>query len=319
MSFSTKRRSLRLIGFRATDMHPYIGALRPHHWTKNLIIFAAPLFNFSFNPATIFNSLLAFCLFCCISSSFYLLNDIADIESDRRHPVKCQRPIAAGKVPVSVAAGMSLTLLGGSIGLGLYHSFALGLTLICYALLQLAYNLRLKRIVLLDIIVIASGFVIRACAGAVATRVDLSVWFLVCTAMLALFLAIEKRKAELRRGGGTRSVLKRYSPSLLLRLENVATTGTLMSYALWSAGLGLQGATTPWMMLTFPFVLYGVFRYQLLSDPQGQPGDQQTVAKEQTERPEGVLLTDKPLLLTVFTWGLVAFSILWLEHQGLIQ
>ena len=301
-------------------MYPYIGALRPHHWTKNLIIFAAPLFNFSFNIATVLNSLFAFCLFCCISSSFYLLNDIADIESDRRHPVKCERPIAAGKVPISAAAGMSLALLGGSIGLGLYHSFSLGLILIGYALLQLAYNLKLKRIVLLDIIVIASGFVIRACAGAAATNVELSVWFLVCTAMLALFLAIEKRKAELRRGGSTRSVLKRYSPSLLLRLENVATTGTLMSYALWSAGLGLEGATTPWMMLTFPFVLYGVFRYQLLSDPHGQlGGDQQEMAKERTERPEGVLLTDKPLLLTVFTWGLVAFSILWLEQQGLIQ
>ena len=173
-----------------------------------------------------------------------------------------------------------------------------------------------------DIITISSGFVLRACAGAAATGIDLSVWFLVCTAMLALFLAIEKRKAELRRGGNTRSVLKRYSLSLLLRLENIATTGTLMSYALWSAGTQIGGsATTPWMLLTFPFVLYGVFRYQLLSDPvevwQDSAGEPMLV--EHTERPEKVLLTDGPLLLTVASWGITALAILWLERHGLIQ
>lgn len=300
-------------------------ALRPRHWTKNLIVFAALLFDFGFSPERIAHSLFAFVAFCAISSSFYLFNDIVDIESDRRHPVKCKRPIAAGLVPVPTATVMAFCLLSVSIAWGLIHSAALGATLIGYALLQFAYNLRLKRLVLLDIITIASGFVLRAFAGAVSTGITLSVWFLVCTAMLALFLAIEKRKAELRQGGSARSVLKRYSPSLLLRLENVATTGTLMSYALWSAGLQIKGATTPWMMLTFPFVLYGVFRYQLLSDPKenwqiDSPQTAVTVAlKERTERPEEVLLSDRPLLITVLAWAVVAFSVLWLEHNGIIH
>ena len=118
-----------------------------------------------------------------------------------------------------------------------------------------------------------------------------------------------------------RSVLKRYSLSLLLRLENIATTGTLMSYALWSVGVGLEGSATPWMLLTFPFVLYGVFRYQLLSDPvevwQDSPGEPASI--EHTERPEKVLLTDRPLLLTVACWGMTALAILSLEHHGFIQ
>ncbi|MGB3298804.1 MAG: decaprenyl-phosphate phosphoribosyltransferase [Phormidesmis sp.] len=300
---------------------PYLLALRPHHWTKNLIIFAAPLFNFDFSSAILFNSLLAFGLFCGLSSSFYLFNDIVDVEADRRHPVKCNRPIASGAVPVAVAFCMAISLLVGTLFIGLMSSPLLGLTLVAYAALQVAYNLRLKRLVLLDIITISTGFVLRACAGAAATGIDLSAWFLVCTAMLALFLAIEKRKAELRRGGSTRSVLKRYSLSLLLRLENIATTGTLMSYAIWSVGSQLGGATTPWMLLTFPFVLYGVFRYQLLSDPvetwQNGPGE--PAAIEHTERPEKVLLTDRPLLLTVACWGITALTILLLEQQGLIQ
>ena len=298
----------------------YLLALRPHHWTKNFIVFAAPLFNFDFSPAVLLNSLLAFCLFCGLSSSFYLFNDIVDVESDRRHPVKCNRPIASGAVPVAVAFCMAICLLIGTLFAGLAHSYLLGLTLAAYAVLQVAYNLRLKRLVLLDIITISSGFVLRACAGAAATSIDVSVWFLVCTAMLALFLAIEKRKAELRRGGSTRSVLKRYSLSLLLRLENIATTGTLMSYALWSAGSQIGGSTTPWMLLTFPFVLYGVFRYQLLSDPVEvwQEGAGGPTLVEHTERPEKVLLTDRPLLLTVACWGVTALAILWLEQQGLI-
>ncbi|MGP1381925.1 MAG: decaprenyl-phosphate phosphoribosyltransferase [Thainema sp.] len=302
-------------------LFPYLFACRPHQWSKNLIVFAAPLFNFTLDIEIVLNSLFAFLLFCFISSSFYLLNDIADVKSDRHHPIKCKRPIAAGLVSVPVAFIMALGLMSSSIALGLHHSLGLGLILISYALLQLAYNLKLKRTPLLDIIAIASGFVLRACAGATATHIDLSVWFLVCTAMLALFLAIEKRKAELRQGGSTRSVLKRYSLALLSRMENIVTTGTLMSYALWSAGFQAGGASTPWMMLTFPFVLYGVFRYQLLSDPKeyGHSDTIEIARQEHTERPEEVLLSDRPLLLTVAAWAATAFTILWLNKHGVIQ
>jgi decaprenyl-phosphate phosphoribosyltransferase len=294
-------------------------ALRPRQWTKNLIVFAAPLFAFNLQPSALLSAGIAFVLFCAASSSFYLLNDIADVAADRQHPVKCKRPIAAGLVKVPVAVGLAIGLLGLALGLGWLQAPALCFTLATYALFQVAYNLRLKRIAILDIIVIASGFVLRAIAGGVAGGIVPSVWFLLCTAMLALFLAIEKRKAELRllqiRGGKTRAVLQQYSLALLGRMENLVTTGAVMSYALWSSGPQVNGASTAWMMLTLPFVLYGVFRYQLLSDRQAAIDDAPPPS-ERTERPEEILLTDRPILFTVIGWILTVFVILLLKRQG---
>ncbi|MBD3885430.1 decaprenyl-phosphate phosphoribosyltransferase [Phormidium tenue FACHB-886] len=299
-------------------------ALRPRQWTKNLIVFAASLFAFQMNPQTLLDDLLAFVLFCCASSSFYLINDIADVKADRQHPVKCKRPIAAGLVTVPTAVLMAIGLLGGALLLGWLQSPALGGVILAYAALQVAYNLRLKRTVLLDIVAIAMGFVLRAIAGGAASGIALSPWFLVCTAMLALFLGVEKRKAELRlqaiKGGKTRASLQRYSPELLSRMENIVTTGAIITYALWSSGPKVEGASTAWMMLTLPFVLYGIFRYQLLSDPQEIARRSDHLEQGgQTERPEEVLLKDKPMLLTVLGWVLVSFCILLLQDKGLIQ
>jgi decaprenyl-phosphate phosphoribosyltransferase len=302
---------------------PYLEALRPRQWTKNLVVFAAPLFAFSINLNSLLGSLLAFALFCCASSGFYLINDIADVEADRRHPVKCNRPIAAGKVSIPAAIAMAAILLSSSLIIGFLRSPWLGITILGYALLQVAYNLRLKRTAILDVIAIASGFVLRAAAGAAATSIFLSPWFLLCTAMLALFLGVEKRKAELRliaiKGGKTRAVLKRYSLPLLARMESVITTGTIMTYALWSSGPAVSGATTPWMLVTLPFVLYGVFRYQLLSDPQEIERRSGGEHGGVTERPEEVLLKDKPILLTVLCWILTVFAILALKDKGVIK
>ena len=297
---------------------PYFAALRPRQWTKNLIVFAAPLFAFSLDWQSLMASLLAFVLFCAASSSFYLFNDIADVKSDRLHPIKCQRPIAAGQVKIPIAITMAILLLLIAFIVGLLQSPILDHILIAYAILQVTYNLKLKHTAILDILVIAIGFVLRAYAGAAATGIVLSVWFIFCTAMLALFLAVEKRKAELRllqhRGGKTRAVLKHYSLTLLTRMESMVTTGTLMGYALWSSGPQVNGAVTPWMMLTFPFVLSGIFRYQMLSEQQKE------VSKSgKTERPEEVLLTDVPMLLTVLAWVITILTILWLKHQGLIE
>lgn len=307
-----------------TVKFPYLIALRPRQWTKNLIVFAAPLFAFSINLQSLLGSLLALVLFCSASSSFYLFNDIADVESDRRHPVKCKRPIAAGLVRVPVAIGMAVILLLSALIIGWLKSPALGATLLSYAVLQVAYNLRLKRTVILDVFAIATGFVLRAFAGAAATGITLSAWFLLCTAMLALFLGVEKRKAELRlseiKGGKTRSVLRRYSLSLLNRMESIVTTAAVVTYALWSSGPKVQGASTPWMMLTLPFVLYGIFRYQLLSDPREIARRSDTVEQGgRTERPEEVLLKDLPTLLTVLGWVLTSFIILLLKQQGVIN
>ena len=304
---------------------PYLTALRPHQWTKNLIVFAAPLFAFSLNWRSLSGSLLAFVLFCAASSSFYLLNDIADVKSDRQHPIKCQRPIASGQVNILVALVIALMLLVSSVAIGWWRSPNLGTILIGYALLQVAYNLKLKRVPILDILAIATGFILRAYAGAAATGIVLSVWFIFCTAMLALFLAVEKRKAELRllqlRGGKTRAVLKRYSLALLTRMESMVTTGAFMGYALWSSGPVVNGASTSWMMLTFPFVLYGIFRYQMLSESQEKRHEDNESWKqeERTERPEEVLLTDIPILLTVIAWVITILVILGLKHQGVIE
>lgn len=301
----------------------HIAALRPRQWTKNLIVFAAPLFGFDLNPYTLLMGCFAFALFCCTSSSFYLINDIMDVESDRQHPKKCKRPIASGSVTIPVATGMAVVLLTGSLWAAWRHSPSLGLVIAGYALLQIAYNLRLKRTVVLDVIAIAAGFVLRAAAGAAATHITVSSWFLLCTAMLALFLAVEKRKAELRiveiKGGTTRAVLHRYSTALLSRMENTVTAGAVTAYALWSAGPKVGGASTSWMMLTLPFVIYGIFRYQLLSDPQeiGRRNSCGDLAG-QTERPEDVLLKDRPILLTVIGWIGLSFVILLLKHTNII-
>ena len=304
----------------------YLATLRPRQWTKNLIVFAAPLFSFSLNLQSLSGSLFAFVLFCAASSSFYLLNDIADVEADRRHPVKCNRPIAAGLISIPVALLMSVMLLISALLIGWWKSPQLGATIFAYALLQVAYNLKLKRVVILDIGAIATGFVLRAYAGAAATNIALSPWFLLCTAMLALFLAVEKRKAELRLlnlhgGGSTRSVLKRYSLPLLHRMENVVTTGTVVTYALWSSGPALRGASTAWVLVTLPFVLYGIFRYQLISDPQEISSDRQTGIEQggRSERPDEVLLRDLPILVTVSGWIFTCLAILTLKQMGWIE
>ncbi len=303
----------------------HVRALRPRQWTKNLVVGAAPIFAFELTPATLFGTALTFVLFCAASSSFYLINDIVDVEADRQHPLKRYRPIASGLVKIPVAIAMSLVLLSTALGVGWWQAQALGITLTAYLLVQVAYNWRLKRTVILDIMAIAAGFVLRAAAGAAATGIILSPWFMLCTALLALFLGIEKRKAELRlsvlRNLKTRAVLQRYSLPLLERMETIVASGTIMTYALWSSGPQLKGAATPWMLLTLPFVLYGVFRYQLLSDPQESERCQQHWGDdrgEHSERPEEILLTDRPILLTVVSWLATVIVIMALERQGVI-
>ncbi len=304
-------------------MSAYIKALRPRQWTKNLVIFAAPLFGLGLDWTTYFNSLIAFALFCCVSSSFYIANDIIDVESDRLHPTKCHRPIAANLVSIPSATILSISLLVISVTLGWVKSSYLGITITSYMLLQIAYNLKLKKLVFLDIGAIAIGFILRACAGAAATGIVLSSWFLLCTAMLALFLGIEKRKAELKssRSGRTRAVLKKYSLPLLNRMESVVTTCTIMCYVLWSSGPKLGGASTSWMLISSPFVIYGIFRYQLISEISNIPKSEDSPPTyiESSERPDEVLLKDIPIQVTVFSWIAVCFIILLLKSKGIIE
>jgi len=303
-----------------SDPLAVLEALRPRQWAKNLIVFSAPLFAFHIDLATGLSALGAFVLLCCASSGFYLINDVADLASDRLHPVKRKRPVASGRVPVAVALGVAAGLLGIALAGGWLANPALGAAISGYVVLQVAYNAALKRTVLVDVMAIAAGFVLRAYAGAAAASVPVSPWFLTCTALLALFLGIEKRKAELRFLGTesrtTRAVLGEYSLALLTRMENTVAAGALITYAIWASGPQVGGAPTPWMLVTTPFVLYGVFRYQMLSTPGGDGDGRERGVR--AERPEEVLLTDPAILLDVLGWGLASFVVLLLQRQGLL-
>ncbi|MCS4142554.1 decaprenyl-phosphate phosphoribosyltransferase [Salinibacter ruber] len=272
-------------------------AMRPHHWIKNVVVVAAPLFALALNVGTLFRVGWAFVAFSLTASAFYLINDVRDIEEDRKHPVKQHRPIAAGLVPIPLAlAAAAVFLITGLVG-SYFVAPWLAVAILSYAFIQAGYNLGLKEQPILDIMIIAGGFVLRALGGAAAAGVPASGWFILCVGLLAFFLGIEKRKAELKALGedaDTRSVLQVYSISWLRRMESVVTASALMSYALWT----LEGADTPWMLVTLPFVAYAIFRYQYLSE------------NGKGESPEEILLRDPGMLLSSILWGVVAFTIL---------
>jgi decaprenyl-phosphate phosphoribosyltransferase len=292
---------------------PLIKACRPRQWTKNLLVFAGPLFAFRVEADVWLPAVGALVAFCLISSAIYLLNDSLDVEADRAHPSKRHRPIAAGLVTVPVALATAAVLALLSLSVAAWVAPALAGVVLLYGLIQVAYCLQLKRIPLLDLFCIASGFLLRAIAGVVAAMLPPSPWFLLTVGLLALFLAIEKRKAELRvaqhRGVITRKVLERYSLPLLLRLESTVATSAFMSYALWAAGPVLRGAPTSWMLLTVPFVLVGIFRYQLLSDPEEAERRRRVDAERTSEKPEEILLGDRGIQLTLACWLLTTAAI----------
>jgi len=287
-------------------LDPLVAACRPRQWTKNLLVFAAPLFAFRFDAAVWLPACGALVAFCLISSAIYLLNDCLDVAADRAHPSKRHRPIAAGLVSVPAALLTAVVLAVVSLSLAAWTSPPLAGVVLLYGLIQVGYCLQLKRMPLLDLFCIASGFLLRAIAGAAAASLPASPWFLLTVGLLALFLAIEKRKAELRvaqdRGVITRKVLERYSLPLLLRLESTVATSAFMSYSLWAAGPALRGAPTSWMLLTVPFVLVGIFRYQLLSDPDEADRRREWAPEQSSEKPEEILLGDRGIQFTLAGW-----------------
>jgi len=297
---------------------PLVAACRPRQWTKNLLVFAAPLFAFRFDAAVWLPACGALVAFCLISSAIYLLNDCLDVAADRAHPSKRHRPIAAGLVSVPAALLTAVVLAVLSLSLAAWTAPALAGVVLLYGLIQVGYCLQLKRMPLLDLFCIASGFLLRAIAGAAAASLPASPWFLLTVGLLALFLAIEKRKAELRvaqdRGVITRKVLERYSLPLLLRLESTVATSAFMSYALWAAGPTLRGAPTSWMLLTVPFVLVGIFRYQLLSDPDEADRRREWAPEQSSEKPEEILLGDRGIQFTLAGWLLTTAVIGVISH-----
>jgi 4-hydroxybenzoate polyprenyltransferase len=281
-------------------------SLRPAQWTKNLLVFAGLLFGRRlFDAASVIDAVSAFAVFCALSGVVYLVNDIADRDSDRLHPLKAQRPIASGALSVSTAAGVALALGVGAIAAAyaIRPSFAAVAT--AYLALQIAYSYPLKHIVIIDVLTIAIGFVLRAVGGAVAVDVEIGHWLLVCTILLALFIALAKRRHEIvLLGGGAaghRSILGEYSAYLLDQMIGVVTASTLISYIFYTISPETQAKFgTAWLGLTIPFPLYGIFRYLYLVHQREGGGS-----------PADLLLTDRPLLACVALWALTVAVIIY--------
>lgn len=274
-------------------------SLRPRQWTKNLLLFAGLLFTLDQKHAgaDFGRAALGFVLFSLLSSVVYLINDLLDRDSDRRHPKKCRRPIASGELSPRAAGTAAFVLGAVSLVLSFRLSLPFGLVALIYFGLTAWYSLLLKHVVIVDVMTVAAGFVLRAIAGAVVIGVLISPWLIQCTAMLALFLALSKRRAELtamQQGEivGTRRILDEYSPALLDQMIVIVTSASLMSYALYT--IESEAASRHHLlMLTIPFVVYGIFRYLYLIHNRALG-----------ESPDALLLEDKPLLLAVLLWGL---------------
>ncbi len=283
-------------------------SLRPRQWTKNLLIFAGVVFARKlFDPEAVRSASAAFLIFCALSAAVYLINDVVDRDTDREHPLKRKRPIAAGLVSVPVALATAVLLAGtaltGALVLGrLFLLVAAG-----YLALNLLYSMVLKHIVILDVLTIATGFVLRAAAGAIAIDVRLSQWLFVCTILLALFIALAKRRHELvLLADGAREhrpILDEYSPYLLDQLIGITAGSSLIAYILYTISQeNTERFGTPWLDLTIPFPIYGIFRYLYLihrRDGGGNPAD--------------LLLSDYPLLACVVSWILVVVLIIYVR------
>jgi 4-hydroxybenzoate polyprenyltransferase len=280
-------------------------SLRPGQWTKNLLVFAGLLFGRRlFDAAAVADAAAAFAIFCALSGAVYLVNDIADRDIDRRHPLKAQRPLASGALPVSVAVIAAVVLVVGGLAGAFVISPQFGCVAAGYLALLVLYSLTLKHIVILDVLTIAIGFVLRAVAGAFAIDVEISQWLLVCTILLALFIALAKRRHELvllaDGATGHRPILGEYSAYLLDQMIAVVAASTLVAYIFYTISPETQEKFgTALLELTIPFPIYGIFRYLYLVHRREGGGS-----------PAELLLTDRPLLTCVALWALsVAFII----------
>ncbi len=286
-------------------------ASRPNQWTKNLLVFLAPLFAFSFETQTLLTSIKAFIAFCLISSSIYLINDSIDKNKDKEHPTKKFRAIASGLVSIKSAFLLSLVYLSLSLFVGFSINIFFGFILVLYFLVQILYCFKLKQIPIIEFFCIASGFILRSVAGGIAANIFISSWFLLSVGMLSLFLAVEKRKAEIvnlqNSKLNTRKVLKSYSLTLINKFEAVLTSSTIMTYSLWAYGPSIGGSKSPLMIITIPLVMLGIFRYQMLSDIK-----QNRILKKSNinlETPEKIIFTDKPVQIIVLSWLLIIIYI----------
>ncbi|OMF13482.1 decaprenyl-phosphate phosphoribosyltransferase [Paenibacillus amylolyticus] len=276
-----------------------IRLLRPKQWTKNLLLFAALLFSFEeIRTETILATVLGFILFSLVAGCVYILNDYVDRDRDRQHPVKKFRPMASGQVNPSHALLFGIILLILSVGTAFMMNPLFGVLCVVYFLLNVSYSFVLKHLVILDMMTIAAGFVLRAIAGGVLIHVPFTPWFLICTMLLSLFLAIGKRRNELTllegNTGSHRKVLDNYSITLLDQFNTIVTTATIISYSLFT----FTSDRSIHLMWTIPLVIYGMFRYLYLIHMKNQGGS-----------PDRVLFEDKPILITVMLYVISVVTI----------
>jgi len=277
--------------------------MRPRQWTKNAFLFAALVFDGKlFRLPDFLRTLSGFTLFCMISSSVYIFNDLLDVEADRLHPVKKNRPIASGKlpVPIAVAAGTILGLL--AIGLGFLLDWQFALTVLVYFCMILVYSKWLKHVPILDVLILAAGFVLRVHAGTTLIIVErFSPWLYVLMTLLALYLGFGKRRAELAMLEGDpsnqRKVLDGYTIPLLDQFITIVSGTTILAYSLYTFFRLPDNHT---LMLTIPFVMYAIFRYLYLIEVKQIGGE-----------PEEILLSDRPFQVSIFLWGLAVLAVFY--------
>ena len=281
-------------------------SLRPGQWTKNLFVFAALVFAQRLTDVDAAGrAAAAFLIFCALSGAVYLVNDVFDREQDQRHPLKASRPIALGAVSPGVAltAALMLSVVSMVAALALRRAFAA--LAVAYLVLLVSYSAFLKHIVILDALTVAAGFTLRAAAGAAAIFVPISHWLLVCTTLLALFIALSKRRHELTLLTETathhRPILGAYTPYLLDQMISVVTASTLIAYAFYTISPETTAKFgTTLLSLTIPFPLYGIFRYLYLVHRRDLGGS-----------PTDLLLSDRPLLVCVALWALSVILIVY--------
>ena len=287
-------------------MYDLFRCMRPKHWVKNFFVAAPLVFAHKLNDsAAVYQAILAFIGYCSIASSIYVLNDYIDLDRDKAHPVKKHRPLPAGKVTTRavLALGAFLMMLGIIISLSLNQNYRLVLG--AYFAMNVAYSNWFKQAVILDVMVIATGFVLRVLAGSAAIDVPASSWLLMCTFLLALFIGFGKRRHEIvvleGQADNHREVLTHYSPYFLDQMISVVTASTVMSYALYTISPDtIRKFGTENLIFTTPFVLYGIFRYLYLVHQKEQGGD-----------PASIVFSDKPLMLNIIFWGLIVIGLIY--------
>ncbi|ENK1241976.1 decaprenyl-phosphate phosphoribosyltransferase [Clostridium sporogenes] len=286
------------------DIRGIIALMRPKQWIKNFFVFAAVIFSGNLmNEGILKNNIITFILFCLTSSTIYILNDIVDIEKDRKHPEKKNRPLPSGRVSKSTAIIMNIVML--FIVLFCSYKFVdykVMYIYLMYIVINILYCFKLKNVVILDVMVITFGFVLRVESGSLATKVSVSPWLFLCTILLSLFLALNKRKSEIitlkDKSGSHRKILEEYSIELIDNMLTIVTPSILISYCLYT----FSSVQSKRMMYTIPFVLYGIFRYQYLMTNHNIGG-----------KPEAVFGKDKPFLVNMVLWVISVVVIIYFK------